>query len=86
MAATLGNGNITFGDGSVQSTKTPTVVSAFTNDSNWTTTGALAGTYAAIATTAYSISGGASRPFNLYLYTVTGTLTSQINANCNCNC
>jgi hypothetical protein len=86
MAATLGNGDITFGDGTIQSTKTPTVVSAFTNDSSWTTSSALAGTYAAITTTAYSISGGASRPFNLYLYTVTGVLTSQINANCNCNC
>ena len=86
MAATLGNGDITFGDGTIQSTTTPTIVSAFTNDSSWTTSSALAGTYAAKATTAYSITGGAGRRFNLYLYTVTGVLTSQINSNCNCNC
>ena len=86
MSATLGNGSITFGDGTTQSTTTPTVVSAFTNDSDWTTVSALSSTYAAKATTAYSITGGASRRFNLYLYTATGVLTSQINANCNCNC
>lgn len=86
MSTILGNGSITFGDGTVQSTKTPTVVSAFTNDSNWTTASAVASTYATKTNTAYSISGGASRRFNLYLYTNNGTLTSQINANCNCNC
>lgn len=86
MSATLGNGSITFGDGTTQSTTTPTVVSAFTNDSDWTTVSSLASTYAAKATTAYSITGGAGRRFNLYLYTATGVLTSQINSNCNCNC
>ena len=86
MATTLGNGTITFGDGTTQSTKTPTVTSAFTNDSSWTTSSAVATTYATRANTAYSISGGAGRRFNLYLYTNNGTLTSQINSNCNCNC
>ena len=86
MAITLGNGTITFGDGSTQSSKTPTVVSAFTNDTNWTTSGAVAATYATRANTAYSVAGGAGRRFNLYLYTATGVLTSQINSNCNCNC
>jgi hypothetical protein len=35
MAITLGAGSLTFADGTVQSTKTPTVVSAFTNDSGY---------------------------------------------------
>ena len=86
MSTILGDGSVTFGDGTVQTTKTPTVVSAFTNDSSWTTTSAVAATYATKANTAYSITGGAGRRFNLYLYTTTGTLTSQINSNCNCNC
>ena len=86
MAAILGNGTVTFGDGTVQSTKTPTVVSAFTNDSNWTTTTSVAATYATKADAAFSVTGSASRRVNLYLYTATGTLTSQINTNCNCNC
>lgn len=86
MSTILGNGSITFGDGTVQSTKTPTTISSFTNDLNWTTTSAVASTYATKNNTAYSISGGAGRRFNLYLYTTTGTLTSQINSNCNCNC
>lgn len=82
----MGNGTITFGDGTVQSTTTPLVVSAFSNDANWTTMSAVAATYAARATTGYTVTGGASRRFNLYLYTLTGVLTSQINSNCNCNC
>lgn len=86
MATTLNDGSITFGDGTTQSTKTPTVVSAFTNDSSWTTSSAVASTYATKNNTAYSITGGAGRRFNLYLYTNNGTLTSQINSNCNCNC
>ena len=46
MSAQLGNGSVTFGDGSVQTTKTPTIVSAFTNDSNYTTVSAVSATYA----------------------------------------
>ena len=86
MTTSLNNGIITFGDGTTQSTKTPTVTSAFTNDSSWTTSSAVAATYAARASAAYTIAGGAGRRFNLYLYTYTGVLTSQINSNCNCNC
>lgn len=86
MSTILGDGSVTFGDGTVQTTKTPTVVSAFTNDSSWTTSSAVAATYATRTNAAYSITGGAGRRFNLYLYTYTGVLTSQINSNCNCNC
>lgn len=86
MSTILGNGSVTFGDGTVQSTKTPTTISSFTNDLNWTTTTAVAATYATKTNAAYSVTGSASRRINLYLYTTNGTLTSQINTNCNCNC
>lgn len=80
------SGSITFGDGTVQTTKTPTNVSAFTNDSGWVTSSSLASSYAAKSTTAYSIAGGASRRLSLSFYTMTGVNTSGISANCNCNC
>ena len=86
MSVKIDNGTITFGDNTVQSTKTPTVVSAFTNDQLWTTTSAVAAKYATKANTGYSVTGGAGRRFNLYCYTYNGVLTSQINSNCNCNC
>jgi hypothetical protein len=53
MASTLGNGTLTFGDGTVQSTKTPTVISAFTNDSAYLTNANVSSSYATITNTVY---------------------------------
>ena len=87
MSAILGNGNITFGDGTVQSTKTPTNVSAFTNDSVYMTPTTVANTYAsktqavgsfAIAALGYSIT--------LYIDNIYGTHIGGGGFNCNCNC
>lgn len=86
MTVKIENGSITFSDGTTQTTATPTVISAFTNDSSWVTQAAVGAKYQTKANTGYSVGGGAGRRFNLYVYTYNGTLTSQINSNCNCNC
>jgi len=46
MSVKIDNGTITFGDGTVQSTKTPSVVSAFTNDVSYVTDAVMLPTYA----------------------------------------
>lgn len=86
MATILENGDIKFGDGTTQATKTPTNVSAFSNDSSWTTVSAVAGIYATRTNAAYSISCGASRRLNLYYYSGTGAYMGEQHFNCNCNC
>ena len=86
MSAQLGNGSVTFGDGSVQTTKTPTIVSAFTNDSNYTTISAVSATYATKATAVASMTCGGSANINIYYYDVNGNYIGQANGNCNCNC
>ena len=87
MAATLGNGNLTFGDGSTQSSKTPTVVSAFTNDSGFVTSASISATYAPVgAAVSYITSGGASSSYQLNWYNVDGALIGSNYWNCNCNC
>jgi hypothetical protein len=92
MATTIiGNGSITFGDGTVQSTKTPTVVSAFTNDSNYALAPALLAKYAekdwAIHSMGIDGTSG-SGEFRFYTYTVdtNGAAYQSFFANCNCNC
>lgn len=87
MASTLGNGNITFGDGTIQSTKTPTVVSAFTNDSGFITNASVSSTYATIGTAVSAItSGGAASSYQLNWYNQNGSLIGSNYWNCNCNC
>ena len=87
MSAILGNGSITFADGTVQSTKTPTNVSAFTNDSNYLTSAVAAATYATRVSTMGSVAAQAQRRFQLYYYNVNGTYMGATQySNCNCNC
>ena len=87
MTAQLGNGSVIFGDGSVQTTKTPTNVSAFTNDSGYTTASAVAANYPnktqAIGSINYFISNGYLQG---YTYDINGTQKSYQASNCNCNC
>ena len=87
MSTTLGNGTIQFGDGTVQSTTTPTVVSAFTNDSGYTTQANMNPTYSTIGQTAYAFSsGGGDMALQMQWYNVNGTLMQSVAFNCNCNC
>jgi len=86
MAATLGNGSVTFGDGTVQTTKTPIVTSAFTNDSNYVTTSYVAANYTTKTNAAYSFQGHGDKDFGINWYDVTGTLMGSTYFNCNCNC
>jgi hypothetical protein len=89
MSAILGNGSITFADGTVQSTKTPTIVSAFTNDSAYLTSTAAAASYATTATAIHSITADNSgrRPGGLNFYSLTGVYIGTTGHwNCNCNC
>ena len=87
MSAILGNGTITFGDGTVQSTKTPTNISAFTNDSGYTTQAAQDATYATIGTAVSGFSwGGSGMALQLQWYNVDGGQIGAANFNCNCNC
>ncbi len=88
MSITLNNGSVTFGDGSVQSTKTPTVISAFTNDSAFITDASLSPTYANInnSVVRFSKVDGGSEGLSLQWYNVDGTLLGSGSWNCNCNC
>jgi hypothetical protein len=85
MSVQLGNGSITFSDGTVQSTKTPTVTSAFTNDSGYVTSSSVASTYATIAQAGYNWSWSG---YYMYIntYNVDGGLVASQSFNCNCNC
>ena len=86
MATIIGNGNITFGDGSIQTTKTPSNVSAFTNDSGYLTTTNMASTYATTAQAVGSISLSPGYGMTLYADNIDGTHISGGFYNCNCNC
>lgn len=85
MSTISGNGNIRFGDGTVQSTKTPTVVSAFSNDSGYQTDADISPNYALINQALYdwAWSGYA---VTLNTYNVDGGLIQTQSFNCNCNC
>jgi len=87
MSVILGNGIVTFGDGTVQTTKTPANISAFTNDSSYLTSSTAASTWATIPNAIHSVTGTASRNGVLYYYSVTGTQLGTAGPwNCNCNC
>jgi hypothetical protein len=87
MTVSLNNGTLTFGDGSTQTTKTPTVVSAFTNDSGYTTDSALSPTYATITTAVNNyISENTGVAWSVSWYNRNGSFMGSVSYNCNCNC
>ena len=85
MSVQLGNGSITFSDGTTQSTKTPTVTSAFTNDAGYVTSSSVSSTYATKASAGYNWSWSG---YYMYIntYNVDGGLVASQSFNCNCNC
>lgn len=85
MTTSLNNGIITFGDGTTQSTKTPTLVSAFTNDVGYTTNAVIAADYTTKAAAGYNWGWSG---YDLYIntYNVNGGLIASQSFNCNCNC
>ena len=90
MSAILGNGSITFGDGTVQTTKTPTNISSFTNDLSYITTANLSSTYAARSTAAASMyhtdEGNERGTTHSFWYNLNGTQLGEYVTMCNCNC
>jgi hypothetical protein len=86
MSITLNTTGITFGDGTTQATKTPTVISAFTNDSGYATSASLSATYATPAQTASNFSFSSGRSVYLTLNNINGTAIYGGSYNCNCNC
>ena len=87
MSAQLGNGTVRFGDGTVQSTKTPSNVSAFTNDSVYLTPTTANVTYAKQAEAAGSINcPNPGYGLTIWLTNINGTNISGGLFNCNCNC
>jgi len=89
MSAIIGNGTVTFGDGTVQTTKTPANVSAFTNDAAYSISSNLHLKYAerAYAIHTFGIAGtGGSGTFHFSWYNLNGTQLGSATANCNCNC
>lgn len=85
MSTSLNNGTITFPDGTIQSTKTPTVTSAFTNDSGYLTDANISPTYSTIAQAGYNW-GWSGYYMYINTYNVDGGLIASQSFNCNCNC
>ena len=87
MATILQNGSVQFGDGTVQTTATPTNVSAFANDRGYTTLSAMQPTYTARSTAVNRFSAPQNAMYvGLTWYDVNGTLMGSADFNCNCNC
>lgn len=85
MSTSLNNGTITFPDGTTQSTKTPTVTSAFTNDSGYLTDASISSTYSTKAQAGYNWSWS-GYDLTINTYNVNGGLIASQSFNCNCNC
>ena len=85
MSTIIANGTITFPDGTTQSTKTPTVTSAFTNNSGYITDAAISPTYA-LKTEALSKWDWSGYALTLNTYNTNGVLVQTQSWNCNCNC
>ena len=85
MSVILGATGITFGDGTVQITNTPTVVSAFTNDGVYITDSAISPTYTPLTGALYNWAWSGYY-LGINTYNVTGGLISSQAFNCNCNC
>lgn len=87
MSAILTSTGITFGDGTTQTTTTPTVISAFTNDSNYITTAGVAATYALKTQTAtYFDFPNPGYGSTIQLLNQAGSVIYGGFYNCNCNC
>jgi hypothetical protein len=86
MSTTLNTTGITFGDGTTQATKTPTVISAFTNDSNYVTSSTASSTYATPAQTATYFGFDTGYSVTIILNNINGTGIYGGFYNCNCNC
>jgi len=86
MSAILTSTGVTFGDGSTQTTTTPTVISAFTNDSNYITTAVAAANYAALSQTATNFGFDTGYGVVIQLLNQSGTVIYGGYYNCNCNC
>jgi hypothetical protein len=86
MSAILTSAGVTFGDGSTQTTTTPTVISAFTNNVGYVNTASAAANYATKDNTVGS--------FNAYIWKGRVVYGRDVNNNnitggyynCNCNC
>lgn len=87
MSAILTSTGITFGDGTTQTTTTPTVISAFTNDANYATTTGVAATYALLSQTATNFTyPNPGYGATIQLLNQSGTVIYGGFYNCNCNC
>ena len=87
MSTQLGNGSITYGDGTVQTTATPTNVSAFANDSNfYRTPSDIAASHARKDQAIGSISVSPGYSLTLWGDDVNGNHITGGFYNCNCNC
>lgn len=86
MATILQNGNIRFGDGTVQSTKTPTVISAFSNDTGYANANIVSAGYAARSQTIGSIGFDSGYSVTLIGRDINGATVFGGSFNCNCNC
>ena len=86
MSAILTTSGITFGDGSTQTTKTPTVISAFTNDSGYVTSASVSSTFAQKSQTATNFGFNTGYGVTIFLNNINGTNIYGGFYNCNCNC
>ena len=86
MSATLNNSGILFGDGTTQTTKTPTTISSFTNDSNYATSTYVSTNYAIKNESAGSIGFSTGYGVTIQGLDINGNVIFGGFYNCNCNC
>lgn len=86
MSTILGATGITFGDGTIQTTKTPTVTSGFTNDSNYATSTYVSTNYAIKNESAGSIGFNTGYGVVIQGLDINGNVIFGGFYNCNCNC
>ena len=86
MSATLNNSGIVFGDGTTQTTKTPTTISSFTNDSGYVTSANVSATYALKTESANYFNFDTGYGVTIQLLNQSGSVIYGGFYNCNCNC
>ena len=86
MSTIINATGITFGDGTVQNTTTPTLISAFTNDSGYATSASVSANYALLSQTATNFGFNTGYGVTLILNNINGTGIYGGFYNCNCNC
>lgn len=86
MAATLNSSGILFGDGTTQTTTTPTTISSFTNDSGYVNSATVSATYALKTQTADHFGFDTGYGVYITLNNINGTVLDGGYYNCNCNC